>query len=449
MTVRNSYTQKIREDILGQVTPNVFQSAEWQQVQGAYRPAPWLPIAFTKYDRDHGTEYFVISSGKVVALTADGYVVPAGYYERFAKATGTTVLTYTATDYAEKVIDLTTGLPYAVNGTTSYTALVVAKALVERGLVREDVVSNSPPSSNDDVEDIVQAYISLPVGVAAYDYWKWAGVAEENNQAWLNMSKQHAVAFYRGYQMRIPLRASLEVTDDDFITATVDGSAVVTAQAAGDFPQPGEAWKVVALAGLTRYDLDGDEPIVALALASKPVAKNTDRTPVSCDTDDVLIRERSSIALISQAGDWFLDGEVGLLFVHEDTWDTLVGDTATVVFSYTAYDDASTGAASERYMYFDGEVRPGARLSIDEMSNFVTKGSTGDIFAGAIDLGQVLHLVREPGPFMAQTKSQWAISGVTKVSKMPGTATAGYSHHITLPDEPIADTLVHLVFEVK
>lgn len=450
MPVRQDYRFKLREDILGTPTPSPFESEDIKSPQGAFRPAPWLPIAFSKTDRDRGTEYFVISSGKPVCLTADGFLVPAGYRGKFNKTTATTVLTYTSTDYDEGVIDLVTGLAYAVDGTTAYSALEVAEALVERGLVPSDVAAANPPTSDAHVTSIVEWFFSLPCGVAVYDIWKWSGVAEENDQYWANQSYQHAVSFFTEHQMKVPLRAGLAVTDDDFDAATVDGSIVSAASGDGDFPQAGEAWDIDGIVTLTRYSsLDGDEPVVALALANNRVAKNTERTPVSEDLGTVLLKEKSSVSAISSAGDWYLDHEVGILFIHSTTWATLVADTATVTFSYTAYDDASTGAASEHYIYFDGEVRVGARVSIDEESNFVVKGSTGDILdSGDPDLGFVHGLILEPGPLMTMVKSRWELTGATKASKMPGTATKGYSHHVTIPDEAIADTLVKLTFRI-
>jgi len=446
MTIRTTAQFELREDFFGVPTPAVFESDDVQRPQGAFRPAPWLPIAFTKEDNKRGVEYFVVSVGKPLAMTTDGYLVPAGYRAKLVKAGATNVLTYTATDYAQGVVDLTTGARYAVNGTTNYTALQVARAIVERGLVLEDVVATNPPASDADIEAVVEAFVSLPVGVAAYDFWKWNGVAEENNQWWTNKNLQHAVMFHTFHQMKVPYRAALAVDDDAFDASSL--VAVSAASGAGDFPQPGELWDIDGLADLARYSLT-TEDVVAIALASKPVAKNTDRTPVSCDTDGVLVREKTSIAAISREGDWYLDAEVGLLFLHADTWATLVTGATTITLSYTAYDNASTGAASEHFIYFDGEMRLGGRLSIDEQSNFVIKGSTGDCLASTDpDLGFVHGTRVEPGPLMTMVKSRWSLAGVSATSKMAGTASKGFTHHITTPDEAIADTLVKLTFRI-
>lgn len=446
MPIRNSVTWQTREDILGTPTPAVLDNEDIKTPVGDIRPAPWLPIAFTKSDRDRGTEYFVISAGKVVALTRDGFVVPAGYRSKLNKSTATTVLTYTSDDYDQKTIDLTTGEAYAVDGTTNYTALQVAEALVERGLVPDTVAAANPPTSNAHVTSIAQAFVGLPVGICAYDVWKWYGKAEDLDQQFGNYTPQHAIAYHTQHQMVVPMRAATDVTGEAFDTSSI----VVTtaASGAGDFPQAGEVWDDDALASLARYDISSGDQVVALALANKPVARDTERTPLSCDTTGVLTYAKSSVDAISREGDYFLDAEVGLLFLHSDTYATLVAASAAPEFDYTHYDDSATGASSERYMYFDGIAFPGMRISIDEESNFVPKGAAGDIFSDTVDLGFVNQLEVEPGPLMTMVKSRWGLSNATKASKMPGTATSGYSHRVTIPDETIADTLVRLVFRI-
>lgn len=441
MATRNTYQFRVRSDVFSSITPPPWVQENTVRPHGEWKPAQWLPIVFTKSDRDQGEDAFVISAGKVVAFDRQGALVPAGLRGAFNKTTATVVLTYTADDFEWKVKDLTTGLPYAVNGTTTYTALQVAIALVERGLVPEDVVSNNPPSSNADVTAIVQAFISKPIGVAEYDYYTYSGRAEDGDQVFLNYGKQHLVQFINEIEMKVPHRVAASTTADLF-----DVSAITTktaASAAGDFPQPGEVWEIGGLDDLARYDLDGDEEVVALALANKPVAKNTTRTPISSDISTVLVKERTSITAVTSAGDWYLDADVGLLFIHADTWATLVTDNTDPTFSYSYYDDGGIGAASEQWIYFDGECQPGDFVSVDEKSNFVRKGVSDDILASTDPaLGRILFAWTEPRDLLDKVKTAFQLTNMNAAAKMPGSATAGYSDMITLAAEDVADRIV-------
>lgn len=437
---------KTKIDIFDHVTPSVWVQDNIVAPQGEFRPAAWLPVLWEASNKDQGKDAFVISSGKPVAMDTTGRLVPAGLRGAFNKTTATTVLTYTATDYEWGVIDLTTGQRYATNGTTSYTALQVAKALVERGLVREDVVSNNPASSNDDVTAIVEAFLSLPVGVMMYNVHVWAGLAEEGDQWYTNYCRQHAVQFITEKQMRLPFRVASTTTSDLFDVSAI--TITSAASGAGDFPQPGEVWDIDALVSLARYDLAGTEPIVALALAEKPVAKNTSRTPLSCDVATVLLKEKTSLALVKKAGDFFLDGEVGLLFIHADTYDTLVTDNDDPTFSYSFYE--SNGVAdSARWVYFDGVARPGDKVSIDEMSNFVVKGSSEDILDSTdAALGTLLFVYTEPKDLLDKVKTAWTQSSFATADKMPGTATGGYSDLITYAAEPVSDSVAVITIRI-
>ena len=443
MPIHTTPTYRTRTDITDSITPPPWMQERIDRPHGEWKVAKWLPIVWTAYNTTRGTDAYVISSGKVVALDSQERVVPAGLRGKFNKATATTALTYTATDYEFGVIDLTTGVAYATNGTTNYTALQVAKALVERGLVPEDVVSNNPPSSDADVTAIAKAFISTPVGVIHGDVYTYAGKAEDNDQTFANYSQQAEIQFVTEQQMKLPHRVASDTDADAFDVSAI--TVTTAASAAGDFPQPGEVWDAGALEDLARYSLAGTEPIVALTLASKPVAKNTDRTPISCDIATVLVREKFSIDKVLRAGDWFLDGDVGLLIIHEDTYDTLVTDNTDPTFSYHYYDDAGIGTDSDRYVFFDGEWKPGFAVSIDEHSNFVLKGVAADILASTDSkVGISLFHYKEPVDLLHLVKSQHNLAEMAKTGKMPGTATKGYSDMITLPDDLVADRIVSI-----
>lgn len=447
MATRLATKFNVRNNIFDSITPPPWVQDNIVVPQGEWKPANWLPVVFLKTNRDAGEDAFVISSGKVVALDAEGRIVPAGLRGKFAVTGATVVLTYTADDAAWGVTDLTTGQRYTTDGTTTYTALVVAKALVERGLVPEDVVATNPPASDPDIVAVINAFISTPVGVALYDMYVYSGRPEDGDQYYTNYSKQHLVQFTTEKQMKMPHRVASSTTSDVFDVSAVVATAA--ASAAGDFPQPGEIWTIAGLDDLARYDLAGTETVTAFALANKPVAKNTTRTPISCDVAGLLLKEKSSIVAITKVGDWFLDADVGLLFVHSTSYATLVSANTDPTFSYSYYNDAGIGAASEQWIYFDGEGKPGDLVSVDSQSNFVRKGTSEDILASTDPaLGRLLFALREPHALMDKVKSAYNLSGMSASGKMPGSATAGYSDMITLAAEDVADRIAVITVRI-
>ena len=114
-----------RTDVLGAITPHNHVQKDITSPAGEWRPANWLPVQFTKTDRDQGEDAFVISSGKVVALDTESRVVPAGLKTSMA---GASALSYTATDVDWKTEDLVTGLE--VTGAVTYTAAQVGASLL-------------------------------------------------------------------------------------------------------------------------------------------------------------------------------------------------------------------------------------------------------------------------------------------------------------------------------
>ena len=450
---------RAREDVFDNITPTTTVQREVAAPAGEWKPAPWLPIVFSKSNIGAGTDYFVISSGKIVAFDSQGYLVPAGLRAAFAKTGATTVLTYTSDDAANGVTDLVTGA--AVTGATSYTALEVAEAIVERGFVDAadtNLVAsgNVPPTSDADVEDVIQAFISEAIGVSAYDIYVWSGRPEDGDQVFNNYSKQHLVQFITELQMKVPHRTTQTTSSDSFDVSVIDAGALKVAAASGDgdFPEAGEVWLETALDDTTRYAAEADgAPVVAWALAQRPVAVNTSRTPVSCDQSGVLVTEKASISDISVEGDWYLDADVGILFTHSDTYATLVAANNDPTFTYYFYEvSASTGASSDRYIFYDGEQRAGGRLSYDENSNFCPMGSAQDALGAGNtrSIGRLLKLDSEPKDLMENVKTAFQLTGMGATSQMPGSATSGYSDLITLAtEEDVADQIAIINLVVR
>ena len=254
----------------------------------------------------------------------------------------TEVLTYTSADVSAGVISLATGATCTAGGVRLDD---LAEALLSRGLVEHESVASGftvPGTFNKaevaDCRLVCAAFISDPVGVCAYDVYVWAGdsVAELTH---VNYQKQHLIQFFTDIQMQVPHAALAKVS-----TGTLSGLAAYTAVAADDGQHFPSAEKVGApiwvssaqLSALDRYSgvvTSGDD-VIAYALPFPP-AVNTDRTPIASD-GTLLTRERSSIAKITKAGDWYLDADARLLFVFEEDGDANPGGSQVITYFHYA-----------------------------------------------------------------------------------------------------------------
>ena len=451
MTIRRFGSNlNLREDILDSVTPNVLVQKEVRAPAGEWKPAAWLPIAFTKTNQEAETDAFVISKGKAVAFDRQGRIVPAGM--RLALGgTGTSLtlinsvcLTYTSTDVSWGVTDITTG--ERVTAAVTYTINDVADALLERGLVLDQEVSTVPPDTLARCQEVIDAWISRPIGFSHDDVYVWSGRPEDGDQFYTNYSKQHLISFWTEGQLKVPHATAGSTVD------TFDAGALVTeAYAAGESVGPGEFWNATNVSQLARYSgiLTAASPVVALGFSEQDVAPETERTPLSHDhlTIDILTRKRSGPDKITTAGDYYLDHEVGVLFLHSTTWASLAVDADTDV-AVTFYNYDTGLATTQRYPHFMGDVvKPGDFVAVDERSNYIV-ASTAQISAGQEIVGRVLELQNEPRGLLASVKTAWNISGAAAAMKMPGSATLGYSDAITLSGETVADELVVFNFRV-
>jgi len=316
---QNRYTSnfRLREDLIDTITPKALQKLDNDRSLGIYRPAAWLPVQFIKTNYKAGADAFVISAFKVVSLDTSpnfdgskGRIVPAGLRSSMA-GTGSyagTVLTYTADDVTYGVMNLVTG--ERVSAAVSYTGEQVCDALIERGLVRDDDAiaagATVPVAADADVTIVIELFISHPVGIVLQDVYVWGGLPEENDQFKTNYTKQAGITFLTRAMLKVPHRVAGEETSDTFDAATLDGGGSTT-YTAGAFIDDGEYWEAAEFTQLNRYSaVSSTAPVIALGLAERVVAKNTDRTPFACDVEGVLVRERNSIALVAKEGDCIL-----------------------------------------------------------------------------------------------------------------------------------------------
>ena len=463
MTIRRfSGTWKTRDDVMDNITPNNVVQPNVSVPAGEWKPAAWLPIVWTG---EASKDSFVISSGKVVAFDAQGRIVPAGWAKKWAalSAVGDPAITYTSADASAGVIDLSTGETCSA-GPVRLDDL--ASGLLSRGLVEEAEVAAGfvdetgtgfDATEAQDCLAVVAAFIGAPIGICAYDVYVWAGdSAGELN--YLNYQKQHLIQFFTDMQMQVP-HAALEVaTTADLSTAALYTGAL---DQGIEFPSAEEAGTelrvdATALAGLARYDVDSSDEVCAFALLQQP-ARNTERTPIE-SSSTLLVRERSSIAKISQAGDWWLDADARLLFVYSADSGLTSPAGAGETVDYYHYDNSESSA--DRQVCVVGDVKAGDFVTFDQYSNFVkaepvtissTEGGTAvgdaadtdvlsaDVYGSDV-VGRVLAVIAQPKGLLDRVRTAWDGSSFSAADKMPGTATAGYTDLITLSPENVAGT---------
>ena len=338
-------------DRMGRVTPNV----EWSE---SHRPnfesfaAPWLPTQ--RYDIEY--EYYItVSAGKVVAEDRRGHIVPAGLRKAFNKASGTTVLSYTAVDVAENVIDLTTG--ELVTAAADYTEAQLTAALKERGLIR--------PAER------AMDFISKPIGIASYNYWKAAG-PDHYNPAELyhhNFRPQALVAVTCDYVATYPVLPAVATAE------TMDGNL---ANLAGSIDwsssRTGGWFGSTAINGLVKYSssVADDADVVCYVMENWPVAHITQESPITVDTGG-LTNQVDSVGLVSAAGDYFIDFDLGLLFVYEAGGDAIPSPfTTSSEITYYHYQAEGTATNTvSTYACATGNLEYGDFLSYDENSNLI------------------------------------------------------------------------------
>lgn len=439
---RFSGSWKTRDDVMDNITPNNVVQPNVSVPAGEWKPAAWLPIVWTG---EASKDSFVISSGKVVAFDGEGRIVPAGYAKIFgdAAALSTSVLTYTSADVSAGVISLATGATCTA-GAVRLDDL--AEALLSRGLVEHESVASGfavagtfDKTELGDCQLVCEAFISDPVGICAYDVYVWAGDSADQLN-YLNYQKQHLIQFFTDMQLQVPHAALATAT-----TGALSTAAAWTAAAAVDgehFPSAEKAGSELFLtstqiASLDKYSslVSAGDDVVAIAL-QEPPAVNTERTPIE-SSGALLTRERTSIAKLAQAGDWYLDADARLLFLWEEDGDALPAGAGTQTVTFYHYDNLASSA--DRQICAVGDIKAGDYLTFDDKSNFVKLDVDASTLPGDI-CGRVLAIVSQPKGLLERVRTAWDGSSFSSSEQMPGTATAGYTDLITLSPENVDGT---------
>lgn len=444
-------------DHFGNIIPDVEHS-EGERPAFEFKPASWLPVKF--FDK-HFENWIVVMPGKLVALDPDGYVMPAEY-----GLTSATV-TYTANDVLAGTIDVATGLPVESAKTVTLSQL---SGVRQSGWTKALAgVSGQKTSGFMGKFGVAfgDATVKYPIGVAPYAYLQWAGGDGSNPTGYKyhNYNMQHQVAVLCDYVLKLPLipAAVTAETVDKSATASavVFGSAAVHTRANA---QANATGRYVAATG--NMPVKATQPVIALALANFPIAPNTMRTQITLastveadDVSDILVNEVSALTALTAAGDFFVDADVGVIFIYSSDGATLPaslsGASGTVSIQYFRLDTAPS-VLSQFACVLAGSLQPGDFLKAGLGSNWVVATAASD---GPAIVGQVLGFEKFPRDYLERVKTAYspalqtnssgamangvaatATVGLGQMDQMPGTATGGVSDLVHYSGA--ADTLV-------
>ena len=461
--------------------------------------AAWLPISASQVNSDAGyftydyqrhvfTDKVVIMPGKLVALTAEalkgenslaslnqgtvGRLVPAGI--RLAwKAAGNTdeVLEYTAEDVAERIEDLGTGLPvaapktYLKNSDNDGADLNLTKRLRSRGLIRSS--------------DTIDALISRPIGVAANVVYAWAGGdgTQPNKLRFMNYRRENKSTFWTGqdHTLRLPVAPATNGSEAIPVIGTKVSTLAEFEGGVAQWVLGSEMASILKHATIlkTRYSALTNANWVALQVGKRAIEHNiynllTIKDSGGVDkTSTVLKVEKTSPESVTKLGDYFVDRDMGLVFMYEGGGNGIpVGiaadGTDVIYFAYSPVPVTDTADAPVKvFASVTGSVKPGDYLAYDKYSNFVpyiarpdetlVTATDGESSADANDdatveatayvsptlyhrpediVGKCYTLDRSPKADLAAVKTFHDYEGVLLADRTPGSANDGHPAEI-------------------
>lgn len=206
---------KTRHYNKGDWSTPVVEWSEGIRPNGQFMPHPSLPLI-----REKGGDIYtqvVVSTGKVVALSSDGFLVPAGLLLN-------TEATYTKLDVDEGVI--------GPDGNPVEAGDKVAEKFTAAGIT-----------------------VSAPVGVASYDYLRHPGGNGENplHYNYANLNYQNKVAFVTDYVLELPI-----VTKEDYKKAPMEGIVAFIAEKGTGATQALKDFTTVKPGDFVTFDKDSN-----------------------------------------------------------------------------------------------------------------------------------------------------------------------------------------------
>jgi hypothetical protein len=349
-----------------------------------WHPASWLPTVF--FDK-HYENYFVLMPGKIVASDNNGDICPAQYGLAAAS------ITYLQRDVDAGVTDVRTGVALLVANIGTFTVASVSNFM---GLGSAMAVSS-------------------PIGIAPYAYIQWAGGDGFNPADYThhNYNMQHQVAVVCDYVLEIPL-----------VPATTAAAENMT------FGSP--------VSNIS----------TGTALASKPVASNTARTPITFaggSAATLFTNQVSVLTGVKTAGDWFINLTTGVVTVYATSQPTSI--TAT----YSHYASAPSTVSS--FSSAVGNLKTGDFVRCDYNSNF-TLAASGDNFQQV--MGQVLGKISYPrdaldrvrtayNPALGTSATYSKPGSAGQMDQMPGSATGGVTDKVHYAGAADTTVLINLI----
>ncbi len=231
-----------RWDQTSPLQPNVEIS---EGIRPAEKLAPAAYLNLVRYD-NWFKDFFVIQAGKIVALDSAGHVVPSGlalqaalYQTAFEdNANADTVGACKTAARAVAGLDLYNATDLS-SGVLNFAGVLVTpgEAVVESFFTMGNPAVNLSAALDAtafaDGDSLTQVnVISKPIGIAPYNYWKWAGGDGSNPTQYTfhNFNQQHAVAVLADYYIEMPV-----VLDTNYALAPLTGIAAAIYSAGSPF----------------------------------------------------------------------------------------------------------------------------------------------------------------------------------------------------------------------
>jgi hypothetical protein len=340
-------------------------------------------------------------------------------------------ITYTTSDVAAGVIDITTGVP--VTGATAYAT--------------SDIDGSTHSFMGRHGLSFAYATVKYPVGVAPYAFYKWAGNAgaldDGNNPlgfTYHNYCLQSTVALLCDAALTLPLvpgQIATEALPTWSSSAITFGTKAVKTRT---YVQATARYNATTgyIPCLSTY------PVIGLALENYPVAKNVANTPITSTISGMLNVEVDSLAAVNASGTFFVDYSTGVIFLYSADGQTLPAGFSSGTITYYHYATApSVYSAFACVLSASTELKPGDFLKCGAASNLVraTPGIGGDhehIIAQVLGFSShpqdSLNLVRTAySPAIGTNATGTMLGGVAgsssvhlgQLDQMPGSATSG------------------------
>lgn len=431
-------------DHIGNILPDIEHS-EGIRPHFEFQPAKWLPVQF--YDK-HYENWNVIMPGKLVGLDQDGYLMPAEYCA--GVATSTTV-TYTADDVTAGTINITDGAAVATADIGSYTLTDIdgsTYSFMGRG-------------------GVAWAPADYPIGVAPQAYLQHPGGDGWNpaNYTFNNYNMQHQVPVLCDYVIKLPLVPAQSATE------TLNPLWISSAITFGT----NDGWRTnTYIRATARYNATtGLYPclstydVAAYPLNYYPVATNTARTTFVCSDTAILLNEKSSMSAITQAGDYWVDYAVGVVFAFSAGDGTSLPSASATLTYYHYMAAVSTVSKFGCVVTTTTLLKPGDFLMAGANSNWIrvaTPGPSSTTANFANVMGQVLAIYSEPRDYLDRVRTGYsslntdasgamrnatagsASVGLGQMDQMAGSATGGVSnlvHYAGAADQVVLINLIN------